>query len=374
MKEALGNNPSFLIVKASSLGDIIHCFPTLDYLCQRFPGAQVDWIVERSFASLVQAHPLVRRALLVDTRTWRRKPWARPVREEWAHFRSEVRSSTYDVAFDLQGNLKSGILLSQARAKCKVGFAQAPEWPNTWFTTTRYSLPEGEGIRQDYLNLVRQHVEPGFSNPFQERPVQLQISDEDQQKIYTVLKDPILLGGESCALICPGSAWVNKKLEIQTLKRFLEIWKEREDVRFLLAWGSEAERQEAAFLQQYFPNCSLLIERFSLPVLQNLMAQVDTVLAMDSLPLHLCATTATPSFSVFGASSAKKYKPSGEQHRAYQGKCPEGKTFEKRCPILRRCSHGACIRSMQANELFQDFWEWYTKRSWKIGYVPNVIE
>ena len=85
------------------------------------------------------------------------------------------------------------------------------------------------------------------------------------------------------------------------------------------------------------------------------MASVDMVIAMDSLPLHLAGTTETPTFSIFGASSANKYKPKGKKHLAFQGTCPYKRTFERRCPVLRTCSTGACIRDLHGEELFHYF-------------------
>src|SRR5689334_22381857 len=106
------------IVKTSSLGDIIHAFPVLSYLKKRFPYATIDWIVEKPFSDLVKAHPYISKVITVDTKKWRKHPsWS-----EIKQYCHEVRSTTYDIAFDLQGNLKSGLLLSRIRAHSKVGF------------------------------------------------------------------------------------------------------------------------------------------------------------------------------------------------------------------------------------------------------------
>jgi heptosyltransferase-1 len=82
---------------------------------------------------------------------------------------------------------------------------------------------------------------------------------------------------------------------------------------------------------------------------------MDCVIAMDSAALHLCGTTLTPSFSVFGPSAASIYKPLGSQHTHVQGFCPYKQEFIQRCPLLRTCKTGACIKNLQAEELFQHF-------------------
>jgi heptosyltransferase-1 len=121
---------------------------------------------------------------------------------------------------------------------------------------------------------------------------------------------------------------------------------------FYLLWGTTAEQQLAEKLHLKFSH-SCVLPRLPLSVLQNFMDQMDHVLAMDSLPLHLAGTTQTSTFSVFGASALAKYKPEGEKHRGLQGNCPYGKTFEKRCPILRTCATGACIQKLTGEEVFR---------------------
>ena len=97
----------------------------------------------------------------------------------------------------------------------------------------------------------------------------------------------------------------------------------------------------------------------SLPLWQHFMYLVDGVISVDSAALHLCGTTTTPSFSLFGPSSALAYRPLGSKHDAFQGTCPYGTTFDKRCPSLRTCETGACLKEVSPDVLFgqfQQFW------------------
>jgi heptosyltransferase-1 len=160
-------------------------------------------------------------------------------------------------------------------------------------------------------------------------------------------------------VVCPGSAWRNKQLTPATLEAFLTLLHAHIKCHYLFVWGSQEEKGMAEKLQKEFTGNSQIVDKMSLPMLQNLMAMSDLVIAMDSLPLHLSGTTKTPSFSVFGASSAAKYKPLGTHHHSFQGSCPYGRSFVKRCPILRTCPTGACIRDLQAQELFDSFHSWW---------------
>jgi heptosyltransferase-1 len=343
-----------LIVKTSSLGDIIHAFPVLSYLHHRFPQAQIDWVVEQPFAELVQAHPYVHRAICVHTKQWRGALFSRSHLRQMHSFRQSLRQDDYDVAFDLQSNIKSGLIMLQTRAKVKVGYGwkTAHEWPNAFFTNHHFNPPSGLNIRDDILFLVQRYFEDCSS--YEAPGVLLGISPDQEKKLETLLKASVLQNKPK-VMVCPGSAWPNKQMTLEALERLLDNLQKDLKCAFLLVWGSKEEQQFVQRLQTRFSQDSIIVDKLSLPVLQNLMERTNLVVAMDSLPLHLAGTTSTSTLSVFGASLAQKFKPKGEKHFAFQGACPYGKTFPKRCPILRTCSTGSCIRSLSGQEVSDVF-------------------
>jgi heptosyltransferase-1 len=227
----------------------------------------------------------------------------------------------------------------KAKSSDKVGFARdsVPEWPNLFATNQRYNPPAGNNIRDDYLYLVRSYF--GDFETCASQQVVLRSAETKHDF------------ASPCYMVCPGSAWPNKQLHPVALKRFLSRMKEEKGCSYLFVWGSEKERLFAEELQEELGG--QLAPKLSLPELQALMRAVDLVIAMDSLPLHLAGTTDTPTLSVFGPSVSEKYRPIGSQHQAIQGSCPYGRSFEKRCPVLRSCSTGACIRGIDGDTLFE---------------------
>lgn len=321
-----------LMIKTSALGDLIHVFQAVGYLRENYPEAQIDWVVEARFAALIQAHPHVDRVFTINSKKWRKNPW---------RSRKELRlmrETYYDVAFDLQGNIKSSVVLMQTRAKKKVGFGwkTVAEWPNALFTNQKLNPPAGKNIREDYLSIVQQFF--GDTKPYSFQPVTLRLRADEYEQVEKVLSD--------ATLVCCGSAWENKQLSNEQL---LALLKQLDHETYLFAWGNEKERITSLELASHFPT-SVVLERCSLPVLQHVMARCQLVIAMDSLPLHLAATTKTPTLSFFGPSSAKKYGPPGAAHRVIQGQCPYGISFEKRCPRLRSCPTGECIKGLSVPE------------------------
>jgi lipopolysaccharide heptosyltransferase I len=329
-----------LIVKSSALGDIIHTYPVIAYLHDRFPDCEIDWVVEEPFKQLVEAHPLVHRAIPISTKKWRKSPFSRETWREWRATRRQLRATTYDVLFDLQGNIKSALFTKQARARHKVGFAKPSEWLNKLVTSKRFTPPPGRNIRDDYLSIVQQFFRD--NRPYKAPGVTL----ENRAPLPLLPPSPVML-------VCPGSAWRNKQVTPEALLEFCRLVRAEHANTFAFVWGNEEEQLFAERLHRALPDCSTVIPKLPLPALQNLMARADLVFAVDSLALHLCGTTETPSFSVFGPSSAQKYCPTGGQH--IQGVCPYGRTFEKRCPILRKCSTGLCTRGLTGDYLFEVF-------------------
>jgi heptosyltransferase-1 len=332
---------SILIVKTSSLGDIVQTFHVLDFLHQIFPNAAIDWVVEKKFASIISAHPRVRRAIPID-------------RDQIFASLKSLRSARYDFLFDLQGNSKSGGLTFFSRARVKVGFgwASVREWPNLFSTHFRFNSSENINIRLQYLSIIAQFFQAPI--PSQTKGVLLNTSPQEKKR----LKD--LIQKKSCQImVCPGSHWINKQLPLEVFLPFLSLIQKKYNAFFLLIWGTEKEKTFCEHIQEAFPQQGMIIDKLSLSSWQNLMSFIDLLIALDSSALHLCATTDTPSFSVFGPTSAEIFKPLGNHHFAFQGKCPYGRLFQKRCPILRTCPTGACIRTLDPNELFSSFSQWW---------------
>lgn len=347
-----------LIVRASALGDIVHAFPAVGFINETIPEAKIDWVVECPFASLVAAHPCVSSAISVDTKNWRKGLFSSSVRAEIFQSLQALRKEHYDVVFDLQANMKSGLITMLARGDTKVGYSWkgVSEWPNVLCTSKRILVPPGLSVRDDYMYLVQSYF--GHVAPFCASAVALKLAPEELMVLARVL-EALKASKRPLVMVCYGSNWKNKQLSPESLLEFLQCLQSHLNCHFVLTWGTVAEKGEAAALQKQLLPSSLL-EKVSLPLLQHLMAEMQLVVAMDSLPLHLAATTPVPTCSVFGASLAARYAPTGPQHFAYQGSCPYKRTFPTRCPILRTCKTGACIRSISGQQLFEAYLRYLT--------------
>jgi heptosyltransferase I len=131
-----------LIIKTSSLGDVVHLLPALTDAAAAVPGLQVDWVVEAGFAAIPALHPAVRRVIPVAIRRWRKQLGRAETWREMAAFRRALRADRYDLVLDAQGLLKSALLAVQAvgpRAGLDALSAREP-WV-TRFYDRRYAAP-----------------------------------------------------------------------------------------------------------------------------------------------------------------------------------------------------------------------------------------
>jgi heptosyltransferase-1 len=106
---------NLLIVKLSSLGDVVHAMPAVQDLHAAFPQARIDWVVERGFASLVRRCDGVDRVIECELRRWRKAPLSAATRQAWRAFRADLQARAYDAVLDLQGLTKSALVARTAR-------------------------------------------------------------------------------------------------------------------------------------------------------------------------------------------------------------------------------------------------------------------
>ena len=107
---------SILLVKTSSLGDVVHNLPVASDIRARFPQARIDWVVEESFADIPRLHPAVTNVIPVAVRRWRRNLFSASTWRDLRAFRAAVRTEeTYDLVLDTQGLIKSGLMARLAR-------------------------------------------------------------------------------------------------------------------------------------------------------------------------------------------------------------------------------------------------------------------
>jgi heptosyltransferase-1 len=125
-----------LIVKLSSLGDVVHAMPVVHDIRSVYSGARIDWVVEPAFAPLVRRVQGIGEVIECAQRRWRKRWWTSSVRAEWREFKRQLTAERYDAVIDLQGLTKSAVVARMAKGP-SFGLANQTEgsgyeWPVRW--------------------------------------------------------------------------------------------------------------------------------------------------------------------------------------------------------------------------------------------------
>ncbi|MGD2168957.1 MAG: glycosyltransferase family 9 protein [Chlamydiota bacterium] len=332
-----------VIVKTSSLGDVVQSFPVIPYLKNIFPNSSISWVVTSRLSSIINSHPLIDHTIELSYQGLK-----------------SLRKKKFDYLFDLQGNTKSALVTLLAKASVKVGYGKRSvrEWPNLLVTDVKIDISKKQNISNFYVSLVREFFKRS-SSYVTDSKVLLPISKKQKEEIHSLVKN----GSPLNVMVCPHSKWKNKKLSFQTLSEFLSRLSEKYQPTFFLMSGSSQEALENKKLGSELKSPVKYLDKLPIEVWHNFMNEMDLVIAMDSSGLHLSATTSCPTYSVFGPTKASVFKPFGDMHGAFEGVCPFNANFNKQCPKLRTCKTGGCIKDIDPLALWQHFENWIDQQN-----------
>lgn len=334
-----------LIVKTSALGDILHVLPALDYLHQVAPGIEVDWVVEEPFRELLEGNPLLSALHLVRTRNWRRHPFARGTWREISALKKTLAMRNYDMVFDVQGNLKSGLISWLTGARERFGFSGdvVREKTNLLFTRHRVPMqPLDYHVTEKYLRIISAPFDRDFSSMGLAATIATSPKDDaGADLLFSTLP------GRPVFLFHCGTSWQTK---LWAQKRWIELGQgilERfPGASILLTWGDQAERERCQRIAGDIGAGARVLERYPLKALAALLKRVDLVVAGDTGPVHLAAAGGTPTVSLYRATDGKLTGPRGSGHITVQSPMPC-----TRCK-LRECDRdGACSESITVPEV-----------------------
>ena len=327
-----------LIVKLSAMGDILHALPVLAYLRRIAPSMEIHWAADASFADLTAGFPAGVKFVSVPIREWKKNVLAKKTWKEASSAVRAMRRERYDIALDIQGNLKSGLVAWLSGAKLRVGFDRGGvrEAPNLLFTNLKVGLlPEDRHISRKYLRLASCL----FEEPFDESDLApcLEVSDEDREAAVLLVKE--LLGNASPRMaLHAGSTWSTKRMSpefwAQTIR---SLRNEFPAAGTLLSWGNERERLEALEIRAAAGGAVELLPRLSFMRLAAVFRECGFVMAPDTGPLHLAAAAGSATVSVFRATDGLRNGPQGPLHSFLQAPMECTACLLKKCDRDQEC-------------------------------------
>ena len=313
-----------LIVKTTSMGDVIHALPVLNDIHAHDPTIQIDWMVEEPFADLVRASRHVHEVVPVNLRKWR-KLGIRHTWLQWKQLKAQLSDREYDAVIDLQGLLKSALLACAAKGtRMGPGFSYAKESLASLF----YAKRAGWDSQAHAVERLRELAAGLLNYPLPGKPV---FYDIRPQKTL-----PLIPRGSEIWFL-HATARDEKKWPIV---KWRELAHRFSDLGYAikLPWGSDAERQQAEKIAAGIAHVDVL-PRMSLGELRARLEKAGLVIGVDTGITHLAAAHYLPMVALFFATPAWRFAPRFNPHAISLGDVGReplvGEVFEAASRLLR---------------------------------------
>lgn len=274
-----------LLVKTSSLGDVLHNLPVVTDISLRFTSAKIDWVVEESFASLPSLHPDVKQVITVAVRRWRKSWWNS--RDEMRAICRDLSSRHYDLALDTQGLLKSALITRCVSApRCGLDWKSAREPLSSLFYNRTFFVAKN-------LHAV-------------ERNRQLAA-----QALGYTLDSPADYGIRAPDISLPWLPPEPYSVLLHATSRDDKLWAEsnwivlgkqlgQAGLRTILPWGSEQEKARSERLCASIPG-AICAPRLSLNEAAAMLGRARAAIGVDTGLSHLAAALGIPTIGIYTA-------------------------------------------------------------------------
>ena len=295
----------FLIIRLSSIGDIVHALPAVSALGRTHPQAEIHWIVEARHARLLEGNPFVHRVITIDTHAWRKSLTSGATLSAiWKEIKT-LRREHYDAAIDFQGLYKSALIGWLSGARERLGFAESRlrEPAAGFFYSTRIAARGVEHVIELNFALLESLGVPRLERAQWEFP--LPSIREDEEFVAHALEGQ---GTKDFIILNPGGGWQSKCWSPDNYAELIRSCAPELGCGFLLT-GSPAEEplirriieQSGVPRARYFPST---VTQFI-----ALARRARLLVAGDTGPLHLATAVRTPVVALFGPTDPARNGP-----------------------------------------------------------------
>jgi heptosyltransferase-1 len=293
------------------------------YLRNAAPKAEVHWAVDTRFADLLEGNPGIAKVVSLPIKEWKGRPGSPATWREAIDAAKGLRGGKYDLAIDLQGNIKSGVVTYLSGAPLRYGFPRetARERQNLWFTNRH--PPAVEADRHVTQKILRVASAP-FGGEFLPDGLAGEISNtpEEIAAAERLLFDAFP-GAAPRLSIHPGTTWNTKRMDPAFWAELVRLLRGAfPSMGVFLSWGTEKEREECLAIRYLAGPGVALLPRLGYKALAAVYRACGHMIGPDTGPLHLAAAVGAKTVSVFRGSDGRYAAPVGAGHRFFQAPLP----------------------------------------------------
>ncbi|MBX2847869.1 MAG: lipopolysaccharide heptosyltransferase I [Acidiferrobacterales bacterium] len=340
-----------LVIKLTSMGDVLHLLPALTDMSDHFEYLQVDWAVEDGFSEIPRWHPSVDRVINVGTRRWRRLTWQNA--KEFCAFVRDLRKQKYDVVVDAQGLMKSaglGLFARLNKGGKRVGFCKN----SIKESLASFCYSKKISVERDQHAIMR--LRELFSQAFDySLPANSDTGQSVKYGIRLVGKTDQDLNRRSIFFL-HGTTWESKHLPDQVWRELCKVVID-DGYRIKICWGDDRERQRAEWIAQNNADIQVL-PKLSLTELARLLDSAAGAISVDTGLGHLAAALGLPTVSVYGSTNAKLTGALGEDQVHMQTDYPCSPCLLKKCDkVSSQVETPPCYQTLSAADIWQNLYE-----------------
>lgn len=277
-----------LIVKTSSMGDVLHTLPALTDAMRAIPDIRFDWVVEEGFAQIPSWHEAVNRVIPVAIRRWRKAWFSAPIKAERKAFRDAIQAVKYDAIIDAQGLVKSAALVTRLAHGIKHGmdWSSAREPLASLFYNRRHHIAKQQHAVERTRELFAKSL--GYTKP-------------ETQGDYAIAQHFVGALTPAEAPYCVflhATTRDDKHWPEENWRELIGLLGER-GLRIKLPWGAPHEEARAKRLAEGFDYVEVL-PRLSLEKVAHVLAGAEFVVSVDTGLSHLTAALDRPNITLYG--------------------------------------------------------------------------
>jgi len=296
-----------LIIKLTSMGDLMHAFPALTDAVQHVPNISFDWVVDESFADVPQWHPAVNRVITTAHRRWKKNIVQTWKDGEFSSFHQQLNDEDYDVVIDLQSNLKSACV-SWLRKGTVHGYDKRScrEKPAHWAYKKQYAV----SLRQHAIERQRELFSKIFNYP---APAPMAHFECDYGvDLQTYLLPSIALPKKY--IVCVHNASWPTKLWPITYWRELVERVSQQGFSVLLPCGSDQEYVRAQEIADDFPQ-AIALPKMRLNEMAAIMSNAQAAVCSDTGLAHMAAVASTPAITLYAVTDTMLIGTAGKNQQ-----------------------------------------------------------
>ncbi len=311
-----------LILKPSSLGDVVHALPVLAALRSRWPDAAISWLLNRGLVGLLDGHPWIAEVIPFD-----RKAIGPGPRGLLAIYRlaGRLRSARFDLVIDLQGLLRSGLLAWSTRSPVRIGLADAREGA-TRFYTHRIAADPGRPHAVDRLLVIPEAL--GIATG----PARFVLPPFASERAWA--RDRLAMLPRPRIVFNMGARWPTKRWPPESFAEVARLAVHERGAGLVVVGASEDRPTVERFLGRLGPLATDVVDlagATSLPQLAAVAAESDLFLSNDSGPLHLAAAAGAEVVGIYTCTRPERTGPYGPRASWVATGVPCAGSCVKRC-------------------------------------------